>query len=547
MLVERTPPERGQPDVRARAPRSTFFQRRLACVALAVAIFGVVGVSRATMAVLPLNADQGLYVTIGEVIKRGGVVGRDTWDNKPPGTYYLYAALLTFAPDYSATCTLRGGPLPPGGHDLPCAQIVLSVFDSLYAIAVAGAVWLVGRELFGELAGALAALLCAIFSSMIAVAHGGGIPDVYVLLPSTLAYLAAWRYADSRRRRWLVVAGAFGAAAILFKQTGFLAVAGIGVWLLVRGVRVPGRRGVVRATRDVGLLGLGTLVVLGPAMAIFALLGVLPDILEQAILFNRAYVTSPANSNSLLTQARLQTGMVFLDSQSGLWLAGLGGLVMLPGALRRDRRLELLAAWVAASVASVILGGGHFLVYYYLFLIPALSVCGGWALAVAWQATRLAWRAWLIGACATLLAYAGQFQLHEFGNAWYSRIQSTTHTPEEFVAGSIKDPHGSLFVWGNGSQVYALSGRPPASRFLHTLALSHDFAVHDQVAVNRAELMGTLNKAPPAVIVIDTPWLTRSKTLDFPELRALLARDYELGNEPSNPIFAGWQIYRRKA
>ena len=101
-------------------------------------------------------------------------------------------------------------------------------------------------------------------------------------------------------------------------------------------------------------------------------------------------------------------------------------------------------------------------------------------------------------------------------------------------------------MWGNGAQVYALSGRSPASRFLHTLALSNDFAVNDQMAAHRAELMATLNTAPPALVVLDTPWLTRSRTLDFPELRALLAREYELTNNPSNPIFAGWRIYRRQ-
>jgi len=58
--------------------------------------------------------------------------------------------------------------------------------------------------------------------------------------------------------------------------------------------------------------------------------------------------------------------------------------------------------------------------------------------------------------------------------------------------------------------------------------------------------MTTFANTPPQVIAIDTPWLRRARTLDFPELTALIARDYELDNEPSNPIFAGWQIYRRR-
>lgn len=517
------------------------------CFVWVLAILAPIGLSRAAMAVLPLNADQGLYVTIGQVIKRGGVVGRDTWDNKPPGSYYLYAGLLALAPDYSEKCKLRGALLPQSDYELSCAQVLLSVFDALYAAALSVAVWLIGRQLFDSLVGGLAAWLCATFASMIQILHGGGIPDFHALLPCTLAYMAVFQYSNTHRPWFLVLAGANAGLEILFKQTGIVLLAGIGVWLIVRAVRTESwPRGVLIAARENGLLGLGVVAVLGAAAAILVPLGALRDVVEQAILFNRSYVTSPGNVNGLLTQARLETSSVFVDSQSGLWVAALGSLALFRRAVVVDSRIGLLAAWVVASVASVFLGGAHFIVYYYLALVPPLSLCGGWALATAWKVSRAPWRMWLVAAAATLLFYAGQFQLHQFGNAWYSRVESNTHSAEEFVAGSIKDGSGSLFVWGNGSQVYALSGRSPASRFLHTLALSNDFAVNDQVVAHRAELMARLNTAPPAVVVLDTLWLTRSRTLDFPELRALLAREYELTNNPSNPIFSGWQIYRRR-
>jgi hypothetical protein len=152
---------------------------------------------------------------------------------------------------------------------------------------------------------------------------------------------------------------------------------------------------------------------------------------------------------------------------------------------------------------------------------------------------------WLVVVAAALMAYASHFNLAEYGRVWFSRILSSTLDPEEFVARSIRGGSGSLFLWGNGSQVYALSGRPPASRYLHTLALSYDFAIHDQVGPNRAELMASLRAAPPAVIVIDTPWLKNNQTLEFPELRDFLKQAYVLSNSPANPIFEGWEIYQR--
>jgi hypothetical protein len=214
--------------------------------------------------------------------------------------------------------------------------------------------------------------------------------------------------------------------------------------------------------------------------------------------------------------------------------------------VRPDPRIWLLIAWVAASAASLLLGGAHLLVYYYLTLVPPLSVCGGWALASVWSRSNALSRFWLVATSLTLLVYASQFQMGQYGKAWYSRLQSTTHIPEEFVAGSIKGGPGTLFVWGNGSQVYALSGRRPATRYLHTLGLSNDFAVHDQVAPNRAELMAKLRSTPPAVIAIDTPWIKKVNTLDFPELQAFLSEQYTLANSPSNPIFEGWEIYQHQ-
>jgi hypothetical protein len=59
--------------------------------------------------------------------------------------------------------------------------------------------------------------------------------------------------------------------------------------------------------------------------------------------------------------------------------------------------------------------------------------------------------------------------------------------------------------------------------------------------------MSKLQSDPPQVIAIDTPWLRRENTLDFPELSALLGRDYELANSPANPIFEGWEIYRLRS
>jgi hypothetical protein len=525
-------------------------QRQVALsVAYALVACGIVSaivIPRVAAAILPVGPDQGLYITIGEILNRSGVVGRDTWDSKPPGIYYLYAAVLHFAPDYSSACTI---PVPfssVSSHQLPCAQMALASFDVGYAIALCASIWWVARRLFGATVASMAALLGAVFSSMLQISGGGGIADLYVLLPSTLAYGAAAEYVRTSRAGYLIAAGALAAMAGLFKQTGFILLAGIGLWIVVFEARGASVRRRQAALRSAGAVALGAVAVVALTAYLLARSGALGDELNQPFLFNLSYVGRPANTGEFLPQLLAQTWTVYAGSQSGLWLSGLVGVGLLAHGWRRWRT-SFLYAWLGASILTVLSGGSQVHVNYYLVLVPPLAILGGYAIVKPWSDASTLQRAAVVAVGMFLLAYSHQLQDHQYGNVWYSRIASNTHSTEEFVAGAIGSGAGSLFVWGNGPQVYALSGRVPASRYLHTLGISYDYALHDQLDRNRAELMATLEESPPQVIAVDTPWLRRARTLDFPELRAFVDRNYGLANAPENPIFDGWQIYRRHA
>ncbi|MBV9577206.1 MAG: glycosyltransferase family 39 protein [Chloroflexi bacterium] len=509
---------------------------------------GAIIAPRVASAILPLTSDQGLFITAGEILKRGGVVGRDTWDTKPPALYYLYAGVLELAPDYSATCAVRVpfGPVPE--HTFPCAQIALSIFDAVYTVLLSVAVGWVGRRLYGEAAGALAGLLCAVFGSMLQLTGGGGVADLYILLPTTLAYAAALNYGRSHRLRWLVLAGVLGGVAGLVKQTGFVLLAGVGVWALGRAVRLGNRSRWAAALAACAALTCGAAAIVCAVGILLARAGALRAVIDQAVLFNLYYVGRPANVNGFLDQLVGQTWAVFSGSQAGLWVVGLTGLALV---CWRPRTIttgsSLVVCWLVASAATVLSGGAQLHLNYYLVLVPPLSVLGSYAITRLWRMGHPVVRVGVAVTSVLLLAGASEFQYHQYGNAWLSRIASNTHSTEEFVAGAVSSGSGSLFVWGNGPQVYALSGRIPATRYLHTIGLSYDYAFHTQLQQNRAEVMTVLEHAPPQVIAIDTPWLRRAHTLEFPELEDFLARQYELANSPANPIFDGWRIYRRKA
>ena len=52
--------------------------------------------------------------------------------------------------------------------------------------------------------------------------------------------------------------------------------------------------------------------------------------------------------------------------------------------------------------------------------------------------------------------------------------------------------------------------------------------------------------ATPAASLESTTPLVRGPGTESPELRALIDREYELSNSPSNPIFEGWEVYHHR-
>lgn len=523
--------------------------RRLAILAAVLATVVPLTLYEAATVALPLPADQGMFVSIGKLINRGGVPWRDAWENKPPGTYYLYSAVLALVPEYSERCVFTGASLPRDGFRPRCAQIALSVFDGLYALATAAALWWIGRRLFGVAAGVLAAVLFTFFRGMLPLIYVGGVPDTYVLLPSTLAYAAVLRYADTAAWRWLALAGAMAASAALVKQTGGLTLAAIAGWRILIALRGSERKSAhVRWLGELAALGGGAAAIFGATAAVFWSVGVLPDLIDQALLWYRFYLFSPAGEHSVLRVALVRSWHTFIESQAGLWLAAMGGLLLLPTAARREPRLWLLAAWVAVTAIGMGIGGNRFYPAYYATFIPVFSLLGAWALAQLWRLAQPWWRVWLAGVCTGVLLLGVQPHAQQLLRAWHLRILSETWTADEHVSEQVRaGPAGSLYVWGNEAQVYALSGRPPASRFLHSAALSDYFAYQDTLARNRAELIASLEANRPVYIAIDGGFREDGRQTDFPALAALLARDYEQVSDDANPVLQGWRIYRNKA
>jgi hypothetical protein len=124
---------------------------------------------------------------------------------------------------------------------------------------------------------------------------------------------------------------------------------------------------------------------------------------------------------------------------------------------------------------------------------------------------------------------------------------------EEEAARHLRErtaPDDRVLVWGLSPGIYALADRPPATRYpFHQVLLTEaPFSLqYGSLAARRDEFLEGLRGRPPVYLLVGTgdangfePTDSRTELMQFPELRALVEREYQ----QESPIGA-FLVYRR--
>jgi hypothetical protein len=458
-----------------------------------------------------MGQDQGLYHTIAQEILRGGVVYRDAWDPKPPGVFYTHAALLSVISDPWRACHIPSSDLQPR-----CGTLLFELVDFADSLLVAGLVYWLARRLGYTSGGATLAFgFTAVFLNLARMDPEGSTPEKYALAPAVGVMIAGLTALNTRQRRWLVLAGVLGAISALYKLPDLASFGAVSVALLW-----------LRRGRDLAWLWTPLLIVLGGAWAVFAAMGAGGAFIEATLGYN--LFRFGFQSARIPIAGASAVWQLFRDGLAPLWLPALIGLVT-------ARRFPLLLVWAAFDVLTLFLGGTKFTREYFVQLVPSFSLLAAWTVWMVWNASR-AWqvRAWLATSFGTIVLLSGAFQAGFTLRVWNEYVAHgwTTNSVEHLAVMLAALPSNeNLFVWGNESQLYPLSGRQPTTRFLNTAGV--EVTGDPSVAARRAELFSSLRASPPAVIVIDAH--TADDDPDgrlqlnvryVPELQQLLAEHY---------------------
>jgi hypothetical protein len=146
-----------------------------------------------------MSTDSGTFAYCGQVIRDGGLMYRDCWDNKPPGIYYLNALAIWLA-----------GSNPFAIWLLQAIWLIITVLIFYF---VMNHIW----ENQGLAAlGSVVLLLVELYPGIF---QGGNFTETYAILPGVISLGAFWAFLRSGARRWLIVIGISTAVGFLLKPT----------------------------------------------------------------------------------------------------------------------------------------------------------------------------------------------------------------------------------------------------------------------------------------------------------------------------------------
>jgi dolichyl-phosphate-mannose-protein mannosyltransferase len=511
---------------------------RLGWSVVAIVVIAAVGLfAKFPEAILPIGTDTGMFATYARMLLGGARPYVDFYDIHPPlGYAYWVVVELIGGSDWSRICLgAWGTSLAPQ----PCVDVAAQVLDLSLTFVTAALTYAIARRLgLRPLVGVLAALFVVWFSNESMISMEGSTPTKLTLVPSTLAIYAFLRALPNGSLRWSVLSGAAAMLAVMTKQPALVTVVTLLAYL------APGlRRPAAPERRVLGGLAVGGIVVLVPIVLYLALVGSLEGFWQQPWVYNiERFVSGYWQTPAGLTSPATRVDRVIAQSAGLLFVGALiGDLALLFGPAHGRQRLLLV--WSVFSLAAIA-GFREF-----AQVVPSLALVAALGIGRLWDAAArdglglgrpAAGRIALVAVFGMLLVLTSGFQMSELRRAQFERGVSGRPADPEVIAAYIRQnvPPGAIFTWGNEAQIYALSGRQPATRFLITEMprLGSPWA-----SASRVQVLDDLRAHPPVAIVVDPHSGEESeiRLSGFPELASLLERCYQ--RVPAMP--AQWGVY----
>jgi Dolichyl-phosphate-mannose-protein mannosyltransferase len=330
-------------------------------VVLAVLIF--VGFIRVRLVEVPLERDEGEYAYVGQLILQGIPPYELAYNMKLPGTYCAYAAGMAVF-----------------GKNIAGIHLTLLVANSLTIIFI----FLLGRKLFGVLAGVIACTSYGIMSVCPEILGMEAHANHFVVLFAVPAILLLLKACESNRSGTLFFSGLLFGLAFLMKQQGICF--GIFGWIFL--VRQAARSKLIWSNdfaKKCFFFGAGMILPFAVTCLVLAAAGVFFKFWFWTFTYARSYAMSLPWSEGIENLGeRLRSGF---DLWIGFWLiAGIGLPLACLNPLARNRAVFVIVLGLCSFLGTAT--GLYFRPHYFILMLPAFAIIQGLAIVSMQQAMR---------------------------------------------------------------------------------------------------------------------------------------------------------------
>jgi hypothetical protein len=499
----------------------------------------------------PIGRDQATYAVIGRGLLHGQALYKDLWDNKPPGIFFIFAAVVRV---------------------FGSVMWSVGVVDILWLLAISVLIFDFARRHL-DVAPAVVAVIVNAAWHTAAGYWNAAQPETFLTLFVLAAYLLIARTGGDSKSR-LLCSGVLFASAFWVKYN---AVAFLPLLLLVPFIdfepldaarrklrlRIPFRRWVAA----IGWFAAGGALVSAIILTYFALAHSWGEFLQEQ------FVILPRYSHLALT--RTPHYFAWAGERIARWL-GMWTVAAFFAAVILAWKRRLLGAAAPTLVAAALALEIRYQPYYFETCYPFFALIWGYLFVEAfrgfkilaqtcrsrnWNAARiLVWIAFadLIALCLPVSAVTlavrykalaawtrdrGRFYENYIWPGAAEHFRDALHVVD-FLRRHPAPPDG-IYVWGNEPLIYFLSGHRPPTRFVWNLELIAPWSLPEW----RQELVASLHKSRPMYIIIarddevhDLSYTfedSEQELASFPQLNSFLTDNYrEVQSDVTFSIYA---------
>jgi hypothetical protein len=446
---------------------------------------------------IPLERDEGEYAYAGQLMLQGIPPYQLAYTMKLPGTFAAYAAIITVF-----------GETPAG---IRTGLIFVNTATTLL-------VFLLGRRLFGRLAGVIAGASYALFSTSPLVLGFAGHATHFVVLLAVAGILLLLR-ALEYNRTWLIFgSGLLLGLAFLMKQPGLSFLLFAGLYVIQRKMTAPVHWKSLVA--NVGSLALGGAL----PFVVTCLLMLRTGLFQKFWLWTFLYA-GEYGSIRKLTGAHLrayllgQTSPQALGRAAALLLfAALVLVTFLWSARVRSQGFFTISFFLFSFIA--VCAGFKFRPHYFILILPSISILVG--MIVSYSTEKLLAKPQVplaaVPGVLFLLAFVGSIYLQREFLFRMDRLEACRHLypsnpfPEALeIANYIKShtsENATIAVIGSEPEIYFYSHRHSITGYIYVYPLleTQKYAMDMQ-----KEMIAEIEAAPPELLVfvhMESSWGT---------------------------------------